>query len=246
MRRISPYFVTGLIVAIPVAWAPAQAISVSPQSAATQPAVDDSAGALLSKLRAIPAKNRTREERALIAGLEFCDAVRRADGAAAHKLLDAIGYQPLPLEGDLPEQPGKPTMPSALSGFIDSRPQSRPERIPAAYFELRERESLRRSFPAVARWMLPRDFALVIEQPDGSATNWVTRGCCLVIRIRGQEASIIGGNLFDALETRIEENGDRPPARGAVDGPPTTLVRRNTPGNWPSLPISPIRRRITA
>lgn len=202
-----------------VAWAPAQAISFSQRAGASHAAVDDSARAALRRLRAVPAKKRTRKQRALIAGLAFCDAVRRASGVEAYKQLDVVGYQPLPLEGELPEAPGKPITPSALAKRIDDRPAARAGKVPAELFVLTDRETLRKSYPAVARWMLPRDFALVIERPDGDSANWVARRCCIVIRLRGKRASIVGGNLFEALKQSREESAKQPPARGAVDSP---------------------------
>ncbi|RMF84343.1 MAG: hypothetical protein D6744_03270 [Planctomycetota bacterium] len=54
-------------------------------------------------------------------------------------------------------------------------------------------------FPAVAAWMLPRDYALVVEPAGAGVHDWVTRRACLVIRVRGRRATIVGGNLIEVL-----------------------------------------------
>ena len=55
-------------------------------------------------------------------------------------------------------------------------------------------------FKAVAEWMLPDDFALLIHPPDPLVAGWVRRECVLVIRVRGTRATIVGGNLIEVLE----------------------------------------------
>ena len=137
---------------------------------------------------------------ALRAGLDFCKAVGKPNADAAVRLVDEGGYQALPLSGPLPEKPEKPIQPDRLAATIKARQSARVGELAADFFHLCHRDDLPRSFSAVAQWMLPQDFALVIEQADRDTPNWVTRRCCLVIRVRGSRPSIVGGNLFDALE----------------------------------------------
>jgi len=157
-----------------------------------------SAAALLRRLDGLRRERLTRDDRALRAGLAFCAAVRRARGQAAFPLVEAIGYQPLPLSGPLPISPGRPVRPEVLARLIDKRKAGAFD-FPAECFRVVDKKTLRREFPAVARWMLPGDRALVVAPPPTPAADWVGRRCCLVIRVRGSQATIIGGNLFAAL-----------------------------------------------
>src|SRR5690606_9921002 len=54
---------------------------------------------------------------------------------------------------------------------------------------------------AASEWMLPVDYALLLT-PDPARPRWIARPACLIIRVRGVDATIVGGNLFDALPAR--------------------------------------------
>lgn len=171
--------------------------------ATLQTAEIETVAAALRRLRKIPSGKLVRTDLALRAGLEFCAAVGKPSGAHAAGLLDVIGYQALPLEGELPERPDKPIDPKAFKERIDRRPRADVADISIDCFQVLDREDLRHSFPAVARWMLPDDLALVIEPPDCQKPNWVTRRACVVARVRGRKAVIVGGNLLDALRGAV-------------------------------------------
>ena len=142
----------------------------------------------------------TREQLALRAGLEFCRSVGQPDGAAAARRVDVVGYQELPLSGPLPEKPDKPASREKLAEQITGRQPVRVGELAMDGFELRSRDELERAFPAAAQWMLPEDFALVIEPTMVATPYWVTQRCCLVIRVRGRQPTIVGGNFFEALK----------------------------------------------
>ena len=147
---------------------------------------------------------------ALRAATRFTQAVYVGNGQEVYPLLDAIGYQRLPLSGPLPADPGRPMTPAAVARLVDSLGRHGKLQLDPEAFSVVKREQLRRWFPAAARWMSPQDYAVVIE-PGGLPGDWLGRRCCLVVRIRGRRAQIIGGNLFSAIRAA-------PPARPDAAG----------------------------
>jgi hypothetical protein len=145
-----------------------------------------------------PAKMLTDDEIALIAAFDLTIAIGRADGSRAEDLIDAVGYQPLPLKGELPEDPAKPTPRAKIVAYVQASPPSHLDELPAAGFRAVDQKALRALFPAAAEWMLPEDRAVVIE-PAANQPNWVKQRCCLIVRLRARKPSIIGGNLLEAL-----------------------------------------------
>ncbi len=178
-------------------------LSLKPDQASGSP----SAAELLRRLDAVPRGRLSRDERALRAGLAFCAAVRRADGHGAFPLIEAIGYQPLPLAGPLPIEPGRPVRPETVARLIDQRPAGAFE-FPAGCFRIADRRAVRKRFEGISRWMLPGDRALLIDPPPDRVANWLDRPACLVVRVRGRSATIVGGNLFAAIES--SSGGDKP------------------------------------
>lgn len=153
------------------------------------------------RFRALDALNRAdkrRGDRALEAGLAYCLAVGVGDGAQASKLIDDIGYQPLPLHGDLPLDPDRPVPAPEIAQWVRSLPDGGTDSVPADRFRLLSKSATAELFPAVATWMLPSDYALLCE-PDRTHPHWTRRPACVVIRVRGTRASIVGGNLLAAL-----------------------------------------------
>lgn len=165
----------------------------------SQPGEETAAGARRRLARVRPDK-RSAAEHALLAGLEFALAVGHADGSRAAKLVDAAGYQPLPLEGELPEKPAKPLLGKEVGEFVADRRPTAVDSLPLHCFQVFTREQLRGEFPAVATWMLPQDRAVVLRPAaDGDVPHWITRPACLVVRIRANKATILGGNLLGVL-----------------------------------------------
>jgi hypothetical protein len=150
-------------------------------------------------------------------------AIGEADGPAAAKLLDRVGYQRLPLEGHLPEKPDKPISRAEFQEFVKRRARVPTASLPADDFEVLEHDALAKHFPAVARWMLPQDLAVVIEPPQKALAGWIERRSCVVIRLRARKPNVIGGNLLAALA--------RPTADRHVSAPgyPDTLPSRPQP-----------------
>ena len=163
------------------------------------PQPEQSAAELLAFLRS-QAKDKTADaDRALRAGLEFCLALGVGDGRAAVRSLDAVGYQPLPLSGELPLDPPRSIPAEELARWIDRRADSNVAAAAARHFVLRSRAECESLFPAVAAWMLPDDHALVLESPGARVHYWIERRACLVIRVRGKRPAIVGGNLIEVL-----------------------------------------------
>lgn len=155
----------------------------------------------LRRLRGLESKKASRKDLALRTGLEFCLALGEPKGTLAAELLDVVGYQVLPLEGELPEKPEKPLDRQTVTARVDARELARVGNVSVERFQLLDHTALRAFFPAVAKWMLPQDLALLVEPTSDETDNWVTRQCCLVLRLRARKVTVIGGNLFAALET---------------------------------------------
>ena len=71
--------------------------------------------------------------------------------------------------------------------------------------EIVPHEKLRDTFPAVATWMLPQDLAVVFRTaPADQVSNWLMHDACLVVRVRGERATVLGGSLLQALAEAAE------------------------------------------
>jgi hypothetical protein len=152
------------------------------------------------RIRALPAGQRSPADTALAAALEFVLALGESNGLKATDQIDPVGYQELPLSGDLPEEPARPRSAGEIEKLVASRQPAPLARLPIASFETLTRERVRPHFAAVATWMLPKDYAVLIR-PVPDCPHWVQRECCLVLRVRATRAAIVGGNLLAALDT---------------------------------------------
>ncbi len=183
-----------------------------PPAAASQPATQPAAPtrpttrpahepilAARERLSRIAPAQRTLDEHALLTTIDFALALAAADGSRAASLVDVVGYQPLPLEDELPERPDKPALPAVLEQQIAARQPAQIERLTADDFDVLTRDAVRARFAAVATWMLPEDRAVVSRPPAQPLPGWVQREACLVIRVRAGKATIVGGNLLEAL-----------------------------------------------
>jgi len=227
---------------------------VAPEPPATKPA--ETLATVRQRLTRIKPDQRSRHEAALLATLDFVLALGDAQGPRAAARVDAVGYQALPLSGELPERPARaiargtvakdpvpgqkarggkshsrsgpaekgkdsetidsiaseagPTGKASgagsgdagtLSQMISAHLQIEVGGLPAECAAVVEREKLRDEFPAVATWMLPtEDLAVVFRPAPGErATGWLSYDACLVVRLRGDRATIVGGNLLEAL-----------------------------------------------
>jgi len=166
----------------------------------TQPAPRETVAAAQRRLAQIPAKKLSREQIALKTTLALALAIGKADGERAAKLLDTVGYHALPLEGCLPEKPDKPLTRAEFHERIERLSPTRVDSFPADTFEVLDRVALRREFGAVAEWMLPQDRAVVIRPARDADGGWVSRSCCLVVRLRARKPTIVGGNLLAAVK----------------------------------------------
>lgn len=167
---------------------------------ATQPA--ETLEVALKRLRAIPHKQLHDRDIALRTGIQFLIAAGTGDTRTAVADIDATGFQPLPLTGDLPEAPAKPLGSADVSALISDRmPRSATATFSAESVALVHAKDVRQKFPAIAKWMLPTDYAVLIS-PVAGQPNWVRQPACIVVRVRGTNAKIMGGNLFSAVEAR--------------------------------------------
>lgn len=153
------------------------------------------------RLTRTPADRRTRVDHALLASLNFTLAVAQADGAKAALLIDAVGYQALPVDGDLPDVAARPLSAESLAAQISARaPVDFGGLRLQQHVQLLRREQVRTLFPAVATWMLPdQDFAVVVQPDAALGPHWLNEPACLVVRLRATRATIVGGNLLAQL-----------------------------------------------
>jgi hypothetical protein len=180
--------------------APASQPAAPLDPAATQPTPDETVAQALTRLSDRRWRPDDRDV-ALRCTLQLCIALGGGDPQRAAGLLDVVGYQPLPLDGELPDEPGKPLNAGAFASQLENRPRFDASSLPAVGFSSLNAREVAGAFPAVARWMLPEDYAVVIE-PAGSSGAWVQRRCCVVVRVRGSKPIIVGGNLLQALPPR--------------------------------------------
>jgi hypothetical protein len=166
----------------------------------SQPVVRETVAAAHIRLTRIPATELSDEQIALKTTLALALAIGKADGDGAAKLLDAVGYHALPLEARLPEKPGKPLTADQFRECIERRGPTRVASLPADTFAVLDRVALRKEFAAVAEWMPPQDWAVVIRPASGAGTGWVSRSCCVVVRLRTRRPTVIGGSLLVVLQ----------------------------------------------
>lgn len=152
----------------------------------------------LRRFQRIGIKQLKSSEIALLAGLQFCSAVAACDGARAADMLDATGYQQMPMTGPLPNPPPRPIAPLDFRESFKARSPVNLDNTLLDRFTLVRRAGMVSAFPSVAQWMLPDDHGLVID-PDPMTPGWVTRRCCLVIRVRARRPCIMAGNMVEAL-----------------------------------------------
>lgn len=182
---------------------PAPEPESQPATVPVDPKLETLAAARQRLARTPPAR-RSRDDSALLTALEFALAVARADGPRAAAQVDVTGYQMLPLAGDLPERPDRPVARDLIEQYVSGRPPSDIGGLTMDRVEVVPRSRVGALFPALAKWMLAEaDVAVVFHPPvSRGPADWLTRDAALVIRIRGQVAVVMGGNLLEALETR--------------------------------------------
>ncbi len=118
-----------------------------------------------------------------------------------------VGYQPLPKTGDLPQDPPRPLSRVRVRELIERRPAAPVGQTPVDTLELVGPDELRATFSAAATWMLPSDFALVIHPVHERTRVWMDREACVIVRVRGSKAVIVGGNLLDLPAEPPRESG---------------------------------------
>lgn len=143
---------------------------------------------------------QTPRELALKGALEFALALGNAEGERAAQVLDATGYLPLPLEGDLPETPPHTLSVANLITKVQKRKTHPIGALPADCVQCLDAAATRALFPAVGRWMLPDDRVIVFAPVDAPNGDWITRRGCLVVRIRGTRPTVMGGNVLACLK----------------------------------------------
>ena len=165
---------------------------------AARPAEVETVAAACARLARASAGDLSNRDIALHACLKLVGALGRADGPGAANLIDVVGYQALPLTGELPEAPAKPVPRADIRALVAARQPLPLDILPVGRFVTVDREATRELFPAVAEWMLPTDWAVVIH-PGLADKHWLKGRCCLVVRLRARKPSILGGHLFEQL-----------------------------------------------
>jgi hypothetical protein len=185
--------------------------SQSPAAARpSTPAAETTVHAAYQRLASATDERPSDEQVALRAVYALALAVGRTDGDAAAALLDATGFQALPLTGELPLDPGRPMSVADFRENIRSRQVFDAAALAAERFEAKSAEEIAGDFPAVSRWMLPRDVAVMVRPAADGSAAWVSRPCCVVVRVRAGKPAIMGGNLLEVL----------PPSRPAYGAAP--------------------------
>lgn len=165
---------------------------------ATQPERDTLAGRLQA-LQERPDDELDDKDRATVVALQFIIAIGENDPNEAAGLLDVVGYQRLPLSGKLDTIPERPLQPADLVETLQRYEFNPIGDVDLEAVALHNRRSLERWFPAVARWMGPQDYALRMRGRDEGGISWLKQRGCIVVRVRGDKATVVGGNLFAAL-----------------------------------------------
>lgn len=174
----------------------------SPAPVAQQDAVPASAPRSLAQraaeLRASRGERRPAEI-ALRAGIEFVLTVAEADGRRASEAVDVVGYQVLPLEGWLPENPDPPLTRAALAERVSRLNRVGIGAARGDVVEALDRRAARAEFPAPADWMLPDDVLVAVRPLDEVSRRFVRGPACVIVRVRAGRPSIVAGTLLDAL-----------------------------------------------
>ena len=111
-----------------------------------------------------------------------------------------------PLSGPLPERPARSIYAAALEPQIASRASVALDNVPRATIAIQTAAQLKSQFPAIAEWMLPtNDLAVVFTPPDPPVAGWLRRPACLIVRVRADRGTVIGGTVLQALEAGPEE-----------------------------------------
>ena len=196
----------------------------APASAPAVPPGSETVAQARRRLSRIRPDKRTSDDHALLTALDFALAIGQPDGRRAAGLLEAVGYQPLPAVGDLPEPPPKPVPSSDVEKAVTARRPVKLDDLPVTQIEVYTRKRLRPLFPAVADWMLAQDRAVIFRPAgDPPLADWVTTDACLVVRIRADKATIAGGNLLQVLGADAElAPPDGKDQRGTHTGTPAT------------------------
>jgi hypothetical protein len=172
-----------------------------PGAPATQPAPPETLGELRQRLAAAAGRGTPREQVALRCGAEIVLALGAGNIDGAVRFVDPVGYQPLPLDGPLPETPERPIAAEALAERLRACRLEGVERLPATSLEVLNRDGALERFPAVGRWMQRQDVVVLVHGADTGGMPWLTQRACLVVRVRAGRPSVLGGNLLAALRS---------------------------------------------
>ncbi|MBL8879541.1 MAG: hypothetical protein JNG88_10520 [Phycisphaerales bacterium] len=175
----------------------------------------DSIGRRLNELQRLKNRRLNDKEIALRAALEFLVAVGAGDGESAARVTEAVGYQPLPLGEKLPNPPAAGIGLDSLRAQVAARRPAPIRELPIGCIQLVQRDELQSLAPAISRWMLPDDWAIVIadateadggnestphhDAPAASPGRVFPEPAVLVVRLRAGRATVMGGNMLAAL-----------------------------------------------
>lgn len=145
-------------------------------------------------------EQRSDEQIALRAALVFFIATGEGATDKAASVLDAVGYQELPLEGPLPEIAERPVRREELAERIGGVSRFASGGFPMGRVEVMTRRAARNEFPAVADWMLPKDMLIVFRAAGEEGSDDPLRvDAVLVVRLRARKPTIVAGTLLECL-----------------------------------------------
>ncbi|MBI5863772.1 MAG: hypothetical protein HZB38_04550 [Planctomycetes bacterium] len=125
------------------------------------------------------------------AALEFLVACGDADGQQASERVEAIGYQCLPREGSLPEQPERPVLPSAVREQVGQRQKAAMGGASIRAIKTLDYAAAQHDHAEIAKWMLKDDF--LFEWRSGADASGPVE--FIVVRVRGRRATVAGGTF---------------------------------------------------
>lgn len=177
------------------------------KKAASQPASEtdvaapapenETVAAAAQRYARIPAKKVTREDAAWRAGLSFLQALSSGGNEGAAELVDAAGYNPLPFQGELPENPDKPLLGKPLRERIEKAGRPQWSQVTLDHFQLLKRRQANEVSPTVATWMLDsQDYMLVYRPPTSNAAAGFEKPACVIVRMRAKRPAIVGGTVL--------------------------------------------------
>lgn len=172
-------------------------------AAGVQTCLSDDTGQSLSQelhaLTRIKPGDRTRDQSARRCVIQFILALATGEPEQCASLVDPVGYQPLPSDGPLPDDPAKPVFGAALREMLQLRRSPALSDASSATIRVMRGADAPDELRGAKTWMLPDDRLVLISPPDPPVAGWLKRRAFVVVRVRASRALIVGGDLLAAI-----------------------------------------------